>query len=118
VDSTRAAVRQAIADLAEATAQLRRHLESNERLHIRALESLDAGLSIKETMAAIPSFEERKTAEDSMQHLYSVRHQVREAVITAAVEEGMSVPEIAVAYGLPVDRAAAYVSALTDRGEA
>jgi len=118
VDSTRAAARQAIADLAVATAQLRRHLQSNERLHILALESLDAGLTIKETMAAIPSFEERKAAEDSMQHLYSVRHQVREAVITAAVEEGMSVPEIAAAYGLPVDRAAAYVSALTDRREA
>jgi hypothetical protein len=118
VDSTRAAARRAIADLAEATAELRRHLESNERLHGRALESLDAGMTIKETMANIPSFEERKAAEDSMQHLYSVRHQVREAVITAAVEEGMSVPEIAAAYGLPVDRAAAYVSALTDRGEA
>jgi hypothetical protein len=118
VDSTRAAARQAIADLAEATAQLRRHLESNERLHIRALESLDAGMTIQETMASIPSFGERKAAEDSMQRLYSVRHQVREAVVTAAVEEGMSVPQIAAAYGLPVDRAAAYVSALTDRREA
>ena len=118
MDSSRAKARRAIADLAEATAQLRRDLEVNEGLHIRARESLDAGMTIRETMAAIPSFEQRRTAEDSMQHLYAVRHHVRETVIMAAVQEGMTVPEIAAAYGLPVDRAAAYVSALTDRREA
>ncbi len=111
---SRAAARQAIANLADATVQLRRRLEINEGLLTRALKSIDAGMTIKETIAAIPSFEERRAAEESMQHLYAVRREVRETVIAAAIEEGMTVPEIATAYGIPVERAADYIAAAAD----
>jgi hypothetical protein len=95
VNRSRAAARQAIANLADATVQLRRRLEINEGLLNRALESIDDGMTIKETIAAVPSIEERRAAEEGMQHLYSVRREVRETVIAAAIEEGMTVPEIA-----------------------
>ena len=71
-------------------------------------------MTIKETIAAVPSFEERRAAEEGMQHLYSVRREVRETVIAAAIAEGMTVPEIATAHGIPVERAADYVAAVAD----
>jgi len=118
VNRSRAAARQAIADLADATVELRRHLEINEGLLALALESIDDGMTIKETIAAVPSIKERRAAEENMQHLYSVRREVRKTVIAAAIDEGMTVPEIATSYGIPVDRVADYIAAVADfRGD-
>ena len=96
-------VAESIEALIGAHRELRMRLEDNERILNRALVELAEGTRVAHAMRAVPSIEARAASEAAVQALYAARHRVREAVIGAALQEGMSITEVAAEYGVAPD---------------
>ena len=98
----------AIRKLISANRLLRSKLLANERVLLRAVRLIDGGVSVGQTLVAVPSVQERRAAEDAVIALYEARHKIREAVIPAAIADGISVGDIATAFGVPMDMIVGY----------
>ncbi len=98
----------AIEGLIEANLALRTQLEANEKILRRALLMLADGSGVARTLQAIPSIDARAAAEVAVKELYEARHEVRQAVIRAALDEGMTVAEVASAFGIPAEQVVGY----------
>jgi DNA-directed RNA polymerase specialized sigma24 family protein len=101
-------VKAAIEDLISANRTLRSKLLGTEEVLTQTIQLLDEGASVGEVLATVPSVMERRAAEDAVKSLYEARHRVREAVIPAAIADGMSVGEIAAAFGVPLESIISY----------
>jgi hypothetical protein len=100
----------ALEELIEAYHVLRDRLMVNEAILAEALEQIKGGAGVGETLRTVRSLQERRAAEEAVLWLYDARHKLRQAVIRAAVAEGMDVGELAKAYGLPLDTVISYAS--------
>jgi hypothetical protein len=98
----------AIRELIGANRTLRSKLLANERVLAQAVRLIDDGTSVGQTLVTVPSVQQRRAAEDAVMFLYEARHKVREAVIPAAIADGISVGDIATAFGVPVDMIVGY----------
>ena len=85
----------AIAYLKNANRHLRVNLETNEQILAEAELRLKRGSSITSTLRLLPSLSDRQAAEVAVTELYNARHNMRRAVVAAALNEGMSVGELA-----------------------
>jgi len=99
----------AIKELIAANRALRSKLVVNERVLAEAVRLIEDGASVGQTLVTVPSVPQRRAAEDAVISLYEARHKVREAVIPAAIADGISVGDIATAFGVPVDMIVGYV---------
>ncbi len=95
---------------------LRSKLLDNERVLARAVELIDGGASVGETLVTVPSVQQRRAAEDAVTCLYEARHKVRETVIPAAIADGISVGDIATAFGVPLDTVVGYADRIATEG--
>jgi DNA-directed RNA polymerase specialized sigma24 family protein len=109
-------VKAAIEVLINANRTLRFKLLATERVLIQAVRLIDDGASVGETLATLPSVDERRAAEDAVKLLYEARHKVRQAVIPAAIADGMSVGDIAAAFGVPLDAVVGYADRVATEG--
>ena len=116
MDSTRREVEAAAASFIEAIAHLRRQLEINEDLVHQALDFFRSGASMARTMTEVPSAEARASAQDAVRAFYAGKNRMRVAITTAALEEGLSVAEIAEVFTIPHDVVAS-ISAEHPRAE-
>jgi len=103
MDSTRREVETAAEAFIDAIAHLRHQLEINEALVHEALDQFRAGATMAHTMTAVPSAEARAGAQEAVRGFYSCKNRMRVAVTTAALEEQMSVAEIAEMFTIPHD---------------
>ena len=85
----------AIAYLKNANRHLRVNLENNEQILAAAELRLKQGSTITSTLRLLPSLSDRQAAEVAVTELYNARHNMRRAVVAAALNEGMSVGELA-----------------------
>jgi ribosome-binding protein aMBF1 (putative translation factor) len=85
----------AIAYLKNANRHLRVNLETNEQILAEAELRLKQGSSVTSTLRLLPSLSDRQAAELAVTELYNARHNMRRAVVAAALKEGMSVGELA-----------------------
>jgi hypothetical protein len=106
----RVGVTEAIAALIESNRQLRSRLQLQERLLKSALMRIGNGESIAGTMIAIPTVDDREQSEDAVRLFYARRSDVREAVVEAALDEGLTVAEVASAFGIHHEQVAAHVA--------
>jgi DNA-directed RNA polymerase specialized sigma24 family protein len=103
MDSIRAEVEAAAEAFIDAIADLRRQLEINEALVHQALNHFRSGASMARTMTEVPSAGARASAQDAVRSFYAGKNRMRVAVTTAALEEGLSVAEIAEVFTIPHD---------------
>ena len=116
MDSTRHEVEAAAEAFIDAIAHLRQQLEINEALVHRALVRFRTGASMAQTMSDVPSAEERTSAQDAVRAFYAGKSRMRVAITTAALEEGLSIAEIAEVFTIPHDVVAS-ISAEHPRAE-
>ena len=90
--------------------------EYNEALVHQALDRFRSGASMAQTMTEVPSAEERSAAQDAVRAFYAGKNRLRVAITTAALEEGLSVAEIAEVFTIPHDVVAS-ISAEHPRAE-
>ena len=107
---------EAIKALIGANRTLRSKLLASERVLARSVRLIDDGTSVGETLVKVPSVQERRAAEDAVLSLYEARHKVREAVIPAAIADGLSIGEIATAFGVPLDTVMGYADRVATEG--
>ena len=116
MDSTRHEVEAAAEAFIDAIAHLRRQLEINESLVHQALGRFRSGASMTQTMTEVPSAEERALAQDAVRAFYAAKNRMRVAITTAALEEDLTVAEIAEVFTIPHDVVAS-ISAEHPRAE-
>ena len=98
----------AIRELIGANRTLRSKLLASERVLAQAVRLIDDGASVGQTLVTEPSVQQRRASQDAMLSLYEARHKVREAVIPAAIADGISLGDIATAFGVPLDTVIGY----------
>jgi hypothetical protein len=106
----------AINDLISANRALRSKLLDDERVLTHAVQLIGEGTSPGQVLVTVPSVQERRAAEDAVIALYEARHKVRVAVIPAAVADGISVGDIATAFGVPLDTVVGYADGVATEG--
>ena len=106
----------AIRELIGANRTLRSKLLASERVLAQAVRLIDDGKGVGETLVTVPSVQERRAAEDAVLSLYEARHKVREAVIPAAIDDGLSLVDIATAFGVPLDTVIGYADRVATEG--
>jgi len=116
VRPTPSEVKAAIEDLITANRTLRSKLEATEEVLAHTVQLIDDGASVGQVLATVPSVAERRAAEDAVTSLYEARHKVREVVIPAAVADGMSLGEIAAAFGVPLETIVSYADRIATEG--
>jgi hypothetical protein len=103
----------AIERLIDANRTLRSQLLTNERILVHALQLITDGAGVGHTLMSVPSVRDRRAAEEAVRSLYEARHKVREAIIPAAIADGLGVGEVAEAFGIPLESVVAYASEVT-----
>jgi DNA-directed RNA polymerase specialized sigma24 family protein len=106
----------AINDLISANRALRSRLLDSERVLAQAVRRIDGGTSPGQVLVTVPSVQQRRASEDAVTALYEARHKVREAVIPAAIADGLSVGDIALAFGVPLDTVVGYADGVATEG--
>src|SRR5665213_1392388 len=96
----RVGVTEAISALIESNRQLRSRLQLQERLLKSALHRIGSGESIAGPPGGIPTVDDRHQSEDAVRVFYARRSEVREAIVAAALDEGLTVAEVASAFGI------------------
>ena len=107
---TRLAATRAIEALIASNRGLRAQLQFQERLLNSALVRIADGDSLARTMGSVPSREERRQSEEAIREFYSRRSDVRDAVVEAALAEGLTIAEIASAFGIHHEQIVSHVS--------
>jgi hypothetical protein len=100
----------AIEGLIEANRALRVQLLVNEGILTQAVELLNGGAGVGETLMSLPSVSDRRAAEEGVRSLYEARHRVREVLIPAALGEGLELVDIASAFGIPIEAIIGFAS--------
>ena len=100
----------AIKALIQANLSARGQLEENERLLRSALAGIEGGASIEATLRALPTIEERATNTEVVRSFYERRIDLRTATIKAALDEGMTVADLAAVFGIPHEVIASHVA--------
>jgi len=106
----------AIKELIGAHRTLRSKLLDSERVLAQAVRLIDDGTSVGQTLVTLPSVRERRASEEAVLSLYEARHRVREAVIPAAIADGLSVGDIATAFGVPLETVTGYADRVATDG--
>ena len=107
---SRREVMQAITDLIEANLVARAQLEENERLLRLSISRIEEGASIGETLRSLPTVEERSANTTAVRSFYARRSDLRTAIIRAALDEGMTVSDLAAVFGIPHEVIASHVA--------
>ncbi len=105
----------AVDELIEANKEMRRRLRANELVLRRAYKVLEQGNDIATTFEKVPSTEPRHAMAIALQDLVKARHQLRLAVFSAGLEEGMTIGELSRSWGFSRQLGARY--AKEARGE-
>lgn len=100
----------AVKELIQANLTAREQLEENERLLRSALASIEGGASIETTLRAMPTIEERAANSEAVRSFYERRIDLRTATIKAALDEGMTVTDLAAVFGIPYEVIASHVA--------
>ena len=118
MDDSRQEVIVAIKRLIQANLHARSQLENNERLLRDSLARLEAGQTIAETLRGLPTVEERTANTEAVRAFYARRTDVRTATIRAALDEGMSVTDLAAEWGIPHHVIASHVAKTASESDA
>jgi len=89
--------------LIEANLAARAQLEENERLLRESIAHVESGMAIGEILQSLPTVEERAANREAVQTFYARRAELRDVIIQAALDEGMTVSDLAAAFGIPHD---------------
>lgn len=101
---------EAITNLIEANLVARAQLEENERLLRFSIARIEQGASVGETLRTLPTVEERSANTAAVQSFYARRIDLRTAIIRAALDEGMTVSDLAAVFGIPHEVIASHVA--------
>jgi DNA-directed RNA polymerase specialized sigma24 family protein len=106
----------AINELISANRTLRSRLLDSERVLAQAVRRIDEGTSPGQVLMTVSSVQQRRASEDAVTALYEARHRVRGTVIPAAIADGLSVGDIAIALGVPLDTVVGYADGVATEG--
>jgi hypothetical protein len=101
----------AIADvetLIEAIDAAVRHLQADKRALRRAVNMLSGGSQVAETLAETRASDVRQGANDVLDALTTARHHSRLSIFAAGLDEGMTIGELARAWGFSRQLASRY----------
>jgi len=113
MSSARLRVVAAINELIEANRVTRSQLEDNERLLRESVVCVEAGVPIGEILRSLPTVEERAANREAVRSFYAKRAELRDTIIKAALDEGMTVSDLAATFGIPHDVIASQVAMST-----
>jgi hypothetical protein len=103
----------AINNLIDANLVARTQLEENERLLRESIVQIESGVTIGEILHSLPTVEERAANRGAVQTYYAKRVELRDVIIKAALDEGMTVSELAAEFGIPHDVIASHAAMST-----
>ncbi len=86
--------------LLEADKEVRQQLQAAERVLRRGIRGIEEGEPIARALRTTKAGERRQNVNDALENLQIARHDLRTAVIAAGLEEGMSLSEVARAFGI------------------
>ncbi len=112
----RDALVRALQQLIEADQEVRSHLQRWEGVLRRGIRRVEQGDSLASTLELTRPGEARQTVNDALRSLAAARHDMRVAVTAAALEEGLSVSDIARSFGISRQLVQRYVQ--ETKGEA
>ncbi len=100
----------ALAHLCESNRALRRCLEQNEGVLLEAHAMTSGGVNASAILKEIPFHAAQTTADEAMMALFEARDRVRKIVVCEALEDGMTVEQLATMFHLSPDLISAYVA--------
>lgn len=110
VPQFRSPLTSALLHLSDSIRALRLRLEENEGLVGRALAMTNEGAGASVVLGEIPAYAAQMAADEAMIALFEARDQVRKVVISAGLEDGMTVEQLATMFHLSPDVISAYVA--------
>jgi len=105
---SRDAVEEGIRQLIDAIDVVRQTMRSNQLMLKRALKELEKGSDIASTLRSTRAADVREAANVALQALEAARHHSRLTVFAAGLEEGMTIGELARAWGFSRQLASRY----------
>jgi hypothetical protein len=106
---SQSALSSGLLDVADANRAMRLRLEENEKLLRRAMALTSEGVRASGVLKELPIHEAQKAVDEAMMALFEARDQLRKAVICEALEDGMTVEQLAAMFELSPDLVSAYV---------
>jgi hypothetical protein len=107
---------QSVEQLLEALVEARQAIRASEVTLRRALKKVDQGSSVASAVLAVNPAETRQRINDALLMVEQRRHDARRTVFAAALEEGMSVSDLARAWGFSRQMAARYAKEARGQG--
>jgi DNA invertase Pin-like site-specific DNA recombinase len=107
----------AIEELIAAIAMARAEMRRSERSLRGALQSVAQGESIESMIVLKPPARKRQAFLDALEEVHRTRHMVRQKVFTHALGAGLSISEMARAWGISRQLASRYVKEGVARGD-
>lgn len=108
MDQDRKKVLTSVDEFVEACAQFRKTLSAVSTSNRRARTLVEKGRPVREVLAAIPTGAIRKTMTQQIEELEAARHNVRLAVFTLGLNEGLSIGELGRTMGFSRQLASIY----------
>ncbi len=100
----------ALHDLADANRAMRLRLEENEELLHKATAMTSEGMRASALLEELPVYAAQTAADDTMMALFEARDQLRKVVICEALEDGMTIEQLAAMFHLSPDLVSSYVA--------
>lgn len=114
---SRSSLRSALVQLSDSNRALRLRLEENENLISRALAMLGENVTVSAVLHELPVYAAEIAADEVMMALFEARDRVRKVVICEALDDGMSVEQLAAMFHRTPDLISSYVAELSNRFE-
>jgi hypothetical protein len=93
----------AIRGLIDANLETRCQLAENECLLRESLRRMHAGEAIVSILRSLPTERERAANIETVRNYYERRHHLRRATVRAALDEGITIADLADLYAVPVE---------------
>jgi hypothetical protein len=117
VPQSRSSLRSALVQLSDCNRALRLRLEENENLISRALAMLSENVTVSAVLQELPVYAAEIAADEAMMALFEARDRVRKVVICEALDDGMSVEQLAAMFHRAPDLISSYVAERSNRFE-
>ncbi len=106
----RSALTTALLRLEESNRAMRLQLGENEKLLQRAMAMTSEGMRASVLLDELPVYDAQMAVDDAMMVLFEARDQLRKVVICEALEDGMTIEQLAAMFHLSPNLVSSYVA--------
>lgn len=108
--SSRSTLGSALLHLSDSNRAMRVSLEENEKLLRRAMAMTSEGMRAAAMLKELPVHAAQRAVDEAMMTLFEARDQLRKVVICEALEDGMTIEQLAAMFELSPGLVSAYVA--------